>query len=209
MRFYLTTIKKIQTLLLIISIGILIVLPQLLVFAPDYVNTTLLYTLAHISLFLVMIIRPLADLLPKVRFIRPLVILRKGMGVFSASIIVSFIIAKLITDPVGYLASMATYQYWSLDGFALFAHAADIAAILLLVTSNNFSKRILGPWWKRIQKLSYVYFYGSSIYLLLAFGDTTMIFYLTIVTLFTGLAYIQKRQPSMKLTNSPINKATI
>ena len=119
---------------------ILMVIPELLVFYPETLNQNTLYFLAHLSLFFVMIVRPLADLLPQARFIRPLVILRKGFGVFSASIIVSFIIAKLIVDPTGYLAGFGTSAYWSFSGLALFAHLADISAVLLLVTSNNLSK---------------------------------------------------------------------
>ena len=204
MRFYLTTIKKIQTLLLAVSIGILVVQPQLLVFMPGLLNETQLYTFSHVSLFLVMIIRPLADLLPRLKFVRPLVILRKGMGVFSASIIVSFIIAKLMVDPSGYLASMVTSEYWSLSVLALFAHAADVSAVLLLVTSNNPSTQLLGSWWKRIQRLSYVYFYGSAIYLLFIFGDLTMVLYLAVVTLLTFMAYRKNHQ----VVAEPITQVT-
>lgn len=208
MRFYLHSIKKIQTVLLFISIGILVVLPQLLVFVPEIVNETTLYAFSHVSLFLVMIIRPLADLLPKIKFVRPLVILRKGMGVFSASIIVSFIIAKLIVDPSGYLASIFTFEYWSLSGLALFAHAADMAAVVLLVTSNNLSKKLLGVWWKRVQKLSYIYFYGSSIYLLFVFGDLTMVLYLIVVTFLTYKAYQMNHQTVIEST-AQVTPATI
>jgi DMSO/TMAO reductase YedYZ heme-binding membrane subunit len=155
-----------------------------------------------------MIIRPLADLLPKIKFVRPLVILRKGMGVFSASIIVSFIIAKLIVDPSGYLASIFTFEYWSLSGLALFAHAADMAAVVLLVTSNNLSKKLLGVWWKRVQKLSYIYFYGSSIYLLFVFGDLTMVLYLIVVTFLTYKAYQMNHQTVIEST-AQVTPATI
>ncbi|MEY3783970.1 MAG: hypothetical protein RLZZ230_292 [Candidatus Parcubacteria bacterium] len=189
MRTYLTFIRISQTVLLAISIAMLLVLPAILAFWPDSVNQNLLYTLAHVSLLLVMTIRPLADLLPGLKVIRPLVILRKGMGVFSASIIVSFIMTKIIIDYSAYFSSLATTAYWSLDKLALLAHLADISAVLLLITSNNLSKRILGAWWKRVQRLSYVYFYGSTIYLMITYQDMLMLIYLTVVTLLTALAY--------------------
>lgn len=201
MKTYLNLIKNSQTLLLVVSIAMLMILPSLLVFYPDSVNQNLLYFWAHISLFAVMLIRPLADLLPQFKFIRPLVILRKGVGVFSAAIIISFIISKIIINPAGYFSAFATSDYWSLSGLALLAHLADISALLLLVTSNNFSKKILGAWWKRIQRLSYVYFYGSSFYLLFIYGDSTMIFYLTVITFVTVLAFIKNRQ--VKLAINP------
>src|SRR3989338_9873495 len=96
MKTYLTIIKYLQTITLSLGVVLLIVLPSILTLAPDLIETSLLFAVAHTTLFLVIAIRPLADLLPQFRFIRPLVILRKGVGVLSASIIVSFIISKLM-----------------------------------------------------------------------------------------------------------------
>lgn len=194
MKQYLFLIKKIQTLLLALSIIILMILPEVLVFAPQFATLSILYTCSHVSLFLVMVIRPLTDLFPHLRFLRPLVILRKGVGVFSASIIVSIILSKIIIDPSGYLGALGTTSYWSLQGFALFAHLADIAAVILLITSNNLSKRILGTGWKTVQKLSYVYFYGSTGYLLFALHDLTMLFYISIITTVTVLAFFTNQE---------------
>src|SRR3989344_4797432 len=102
MKTYLTIIKYLQTITLSLGVVLLIVLPSILTLAPDLIETSLLFAVAHTTLFLVMAIRPLADLLPQFRFIRPLVILRKGVGVLSACIVVSFIISKLIMDAGGY-----------------------------------------------------------------------------------------------------------
>lgn len=202
MRSYLFIIKQFQQILLGFSIAILAILPTVLVMYPSVLNFKLLYAAAHASLFLVMIVRPLADLLPTWKHVRPLVILRKGMGSFSASIIVAFILAKLIVDPSGYLASFGTTAYWSLEKLALFAHLADISAIALLVTSNNFSKRILGPSWKRLQRLSYVYFYGSAIYVFFIFEDNVVLLYMIVVTTLTLTAYLVNRARRNKKLSS-------
>lgn len=195
MKHYLTTIKYAQELLLGIGILILALLPLVMVFgAVSDATTQTLFAISHTLLFFVMIIRPLADIFITTRWIRPLVILRKGTGVVSAAIIVSFIIAKLITGPVLYFASIGTSAYWSLGNYALFAHAADISAVLLLVTSNNFSKRVLGVWWKRIQKLAYVYFYGSALYVLLSYGSVHQLIAIILVTVLTYIAFIKNKQ---------------
>jgi len=201
MKLFFKLIAKTQNFLLGFSILILMLLPQVIVFYPDFIfsYTTILFSLAHFSLFLVMIIRPLADLLPKLKFIRPLVILRKGMGVFSVSIIVSFILAKLMIDPSGYLSSFITLSYWSTTNLALFAHLADISAVLLLVTSNQLSKRLLQKNWKRVQRLSYVYFYASATYVIFILHDSKVIWYSVIVTTLTLLAFFSKRR--RRLTN--------
>ena len=196
MKTYFTFIKHTQEILLAVSITILATLPSILVLTPTWLSDTTifaLYALAHAVLFLVMLVRPLADILRGVSWIRPLVILRKGMGVFSAAIIVSFIIAKIMVDPMGYVSSFGTTSYWSVHNLALFAHAADISAILLLVTSNNLAKRVLGKNWKRIQRLSYVYFYGSGIYVYVILGETIALNYLAIITIVTTIAWMRNR----------------
>lgn len=183
------------------SIVILCTLPATIALMPSWLSDTnilWLYAAAHFALFLVMLVRPLADILRGVTWIRPLVILRKGFGVFSASIIVSFILAKIITDAEGYVSSFLTPEYWSLAHLALLAHLADISAILLLITSNNLSKRLLGKNWKRIQRLSYVYFYGSALYVLFILGETISLYYVIIITLVTSLAWLRNHQFILK-----------
>lgn len=197
MQTYFQTIKDLQETFLGIGILILMVLPPLMVFHPDIINsvvTSQLFDIAHYFLFFVMAIRPLADIFIKTKWIRPLVILRKGTGVISASIIVSFILAKLIVDPSGYFASMGTLPYWSMVNYAVLAHLADLSAVILLVTSNNLSKRILGTWWKKVQQLSYVYFYGSVLYVLLSYGNTYLIYVLIVITGLTIIASMKNKK---------------
>lgn len=194
MKTYFTFIKQLQTIMLAMSIVLLATLPTTLVLHPDWFNDTTyfwLYAIAHFTLFLVMLIRPLADILRGVSWLRPLVILRKGFGVFSASIIVSFLLAKIMADTSGYVSSFQTSEYWSLLHLALFAHLADISAVLLLITSNNLSKQLLGKNWKRIQCLSYVYFYGSAFYVLIILGEGVSFYYLSIITIVTALAWLR------------------
>lgn len=194
MKIYFAFIKHLQTVMLALSMVILGTLPSALVLVPDWFNDTTylwLYSAAHLALFLVMIVRPIADILRGIPWIRPLVILRKGFGVFSASIIVSFILTKIITDASGYFSVLLTREYWSLENLALLAHVADISAILLLITSNNLSKGLLGKNWKRIQRLSYVYFYGSTLYVFFILHETISLYYLIIITFVTSLAWLR------------------
>lgn len=205
MKNYIRSIKWLQQILLSVSLLIMLLLPLLIVFYPDCLSeqtTLLLYDVSHLTIFFVMIIRPLADIFTQSTKIRPLVILRKGVGVLSASIIISFILAKIIIDPSGYFASLFTAQYWSFDALALLAHLGDLSAILLVITSNNLSKRLLGAWWKRIQRLSYVYFYASSLYVYLMFDDTIILLSMIVVTTFTVIAFIKNRNRKLLRTQT-------
>jgi DMSO/TMAO reductase YedYZ heme-binding membrane subunit len=194
MKTYFAFIKHLQTATLSLSIVILCTLPIALALMPEWFSPSTyawLYSVTHATLFLVMVVRPLADILRGVTWLRPLVILRKGFGVLSASIAVSFILSKIIIDATGYAANFLTAEYWSLTNLALLAHLADISAILLLITSNNLSKRLLGKIWKRIQRLSYVYFYCSSLYVFFILGEIIPLYYLIIVTLVTSVAWLR------------------
>lgn len=204
MRTYFTFIQNTQEFLMALSIVVLCTLPASLVLNPEwFTNTTYfwLYSIAHFSLFLVMMIRPLADILHGVTWLRPLVILRKGLGVLSASIIVSFILSKIIIDAPGYLGEFMYPEYWSFTNLAIFAHLADISAILLLITSNKLSKRILGKNWKRIQRLSYVYFYGSAMYVIFILNETHVALYVLLVTIVTIMAWLRNRGYILKNSN--------
>lgn len=197
MKTYFKIIKYVQEILLAVSIFVMMYLPLMIVFRPDVINpavTLNIYFLAHLALFLVMIVRPMADIITGNKWIRPLVILRKGMGVFSASLVFSFILAKLMIDPAGYLLSIGTLKYWSMVNYAVLAHVADLSALILLITSNNLSKNLLGLWWKKVQNLSYIYFYGSVLYVYLSYGNIYLLFALIIVTMLTFMAYLKNRQ---------------
>jgi DMSO/TMAO reductase YedYZ heme-binding membrane subunit len=208
MKTYFAIIKGAQEFFLIISIIILATLPTMMAFKPDWFTDhiyTWLYAVVHLTLFFVMVIRPLADILRGVKWLRPLVILRKGVGVLSASIAVSFLLAKIIADGTGYLSSIFTLDYWSLTNLTLFAHLADLSAVILLITSNNLSKRLLVKNWKRIQRLSYVYFYASSIYVIWILGEVSVMFYVAIVTLVTILAWLRNHGYLFRSTYNTLN----
>jgi hypothetical protein len=216
MRYLIMCIKRLQNLLVGGSIVFLMVMPILISYAPDslppdYRNTMFLVSLAAVTF--VMSIRPLADLLPGARWLRSLVILRKGFGVLSASMIVSIILSKILLYGLGaYIGSIFTGDYWSVTGYAFLAHLGDLSAIVLLVTSNNFSKRILGVWWKRVQKLAYVYFYTGALYELIVFQTGLAAFGLILVTILVAAAFVKKRladEPVPVAVPRPVNMRTV
>lgn len=193
---YFKIINFIQEFLIEESIAMICIVPAIMLFMPGLIGPGLisfLYTASLVAVFFVMIIRPLADLLPGVKWIRPLVILRKGFGVFSASIILSFMMTKLFEMGFGaYFSQYLDPNYWSLEGFKLFAHLGDVTAVPLLISSNNLSKQILGKNWKRLQQLAYVYFYSGAIYEALAFGSVFAIVAIIVVSVLVLSAYIYK-----------------
>lgn len=212
MRAYLKTIAFFKEFFLVVGIAIMLIFPLVLVFFSDGLSEdTILrmYDISHVTIFFVMLVRPLADIFFNTKWIRPLVPLRKGIGVLSASVVLSFIFSKIIMDPSGYFSAFLTVKYWSLENYALIAHLADISAFFLMITSNKLSKRLLGAWWKRIQRLSYVFFYASSLYVYLTFGTTSLLYAMIIITFVTLLAFLLNRRRALqKAHTQPLTPKT-
>lgn len=187
-------IAFLQETMLAAGIGILLLLPIVLAYfsapLPDW-SYTFMYGISLFAVFLVMVIRPLADLLPKVSWIRPLVILRKGFGVFSASIIVAIMLSKFMIHGLAYIYTFFSPDHWAISGGAILAPLGDLSALILLITSNKFSKRVLGKNWKRIQKLAYVYFYAGALYEYLLLGQTLALVAILIITALVLAAFLK------------------
>lgn len=164
-----------------------------------------LFNVSFFTAFLVMIIRPLADIL-QWNWLRRLVILRKGLGIFSASIIVGLAFGKIITPESTYFATMFSPQFFSFTHYAVFAHLGDVAGFILLITSNTFSQRLLRGNWKRVQRLSYVYFFAGGIYEAFAFDNLFAFVAMVLVMFLTFLAWwikLYRRQQRIIQTPAP------
>lgn len=115
-----------------------------------------MFDLSWWSVVFVMAIRPLADLFPKIWLFRKLVTLRKAFWILSASIIVTNILWWFVINPSRMM------NYFTIANFSLYMpisyKLSELTALILLITSNNFSQKILWIWWKRIQRISYIYF---------------------------------------------------
>ncbi|OIP53839.1 hypothetical protein AUK10_01915 [Candidatus Gracilibacteria bacterium CG2_30_37_12] len=113
------------------------------------------------SVVFVMVIRPLADLFPKIGLLGKGVSLRKAFGILSSSIVVTILFGGFLLDTNTFLNYFTSHK-WSLNS-PLISRLSEVTALILLLTSNTFSQIQLGIWWKRIQRLSYVYFISGGI----------------------------------------------
>jgi DMSO/TMAO reductase YedYZ heme-binding membrane subunit len=182
-----------QKIIIAISLFILVFLPaSALLIDIGFGAKGWLYIISFAAVFLVMMIRPMADIFPHYLWLRRLVILRKGFGILSASIIVGFMLSAIIDPQSTYLQSFFTAHFWSFDKYTFFAHLGDVSGVILLITSNVFSQRILKQNWKRIQRLSYVYFYAGGIYEAFALNSTFALYAVLLVTNITLLAWAIK-----------------
>lgn len=158
---------------------------------------TFSWDIAWWSVTLLMIIRPFADLFPKYLILRRVVILRKWLGILSSAIILSHLYlnysmyAQNFWMTIGqYFAPYLTVAKW--QWMNIFARLSEITALLLFITSNNISQKLLWVWWKRIQKLTYVYFVAAGIYIA-SFGNDIAYYCIAIVAFLILWAFIKKQ----------------
>lgn len=109
-----------------------------------------------IAVCFVMYIRPLSNIFPQVWILSTLNTLRKSIGILSSSIILTIFFIWWIKNPF-LISNYFSYNSWN-DFYSILSRISEISALLLLLTSNSFSQKKLGIWWKRIQRLSYLYF---------------------------------------------------
>ena len=183
-----------QNVLITFGLLFLIALPLSTLFGPLTMETkSLLYRASFFVVFLVMVIRPLADIFMGTLWLRKLVIFRKGFGVLSASIIIGLALLAFVTPGSTYLASLISWDFFSFRNYAIFSHIGDVSGFILLITSNRLSQRLLKTYWKRIQRLSYVYFYTGAIFEAFFLGSTFALYALMVVTNVTMLAWGVKK----------------
>lgn len=153
-----------------------------------------LWKLNSLAIFVVMILRPLSDLLPQQRWLRALVPTRKELGILSALIVLSFGLAKY--HFWGWNEFVTTYfslAYWPFPEPVFWGRLGELVAVPLLLTSNNWSVRLLKRNWKRIQRLAYVYFYAGAYYVYVAFGATEELWFMVIVAVLVLAAWGKKK----------------
>jgi len=205
MKTYIQSIQSVQKITMVLVVLTLMIQPIMVAYFPNIITSsvqTLLYDISHILVFLVMAIRPLADLLPRATWLRPLIFLRKSFGALSAAIVIAFVLAKVLLFGFGYLLNYFTPEFWALENNFYLAHLADVTGLLLLITSNDYSKRLLKKNWKRIQRLAYVYFYASGLYVYLQFGKFSVLAFMIIVSILWVSAELHNR--SQRKQKQPI-----
>lgn len=197
MKTYFKIIQLIRWIFMIASSGAAVWIIAGTFFCPEILNAdtqNLLWDLSHFTLFFVMIIRPLSDLLPCKKWFCPLIVLRKEMGIFSAMIVVMFGVVKYVQPDFNFISTYFSLPYWGFDRYQFWGHLGELTGFILLITSNKFSQRTLGKWWKTVQELAYVYFFSGCYYVWALYEREIMLWMMGTGALLWLLAEVLKKQ---------------
>lgn len=162
----------------------------------------LLWDVSWYAVTLLLLMRPLGDLLPRLTWLRRSLVLRQGLGILSSAVVVTNLALTLANDPLALL-----HQYaWDPGNPSTLGHIAEVTGLVLLITSNAFSQRLLGKWWKRIQRFAYLYFFSAGVYLVYL-GKTGAAVSMVLVAAVWLVAYVRNRHKT-RLALSATPKST-
>jgi hypothetical protein len=125
----------------------------------------ILWDISRWAVVILMSIRPLADLMPWWVSFRKTVMLRQGLWILSSIIVVTILVYTTSTSWINLVNTYTNRSERSPSWYKLFARLSEITAIILLLTSNRFSQKLLGKRWKKLHKIAYIYFYSAWIYI--------------------------------------------
>lgn len=147
-------------------------------------------------LIAIMLIRPLADVLPGIRILRSLVPFRKEFGIAAAWFMILHSYGAFAKNGKNLFLEIFDAKYWHLSHPLMWGILGFLIVSILLITSNNFSLRILRNNWKRVQRLSYPLFLFVAIHIALISGEWfKVILPLLAVTIFWSLARFKVKIP--------------
>lgn len=140
-----------------------------------------------------MIIRPLRDIFPKISLLNDLIPLRKELWIFSASIVVSSWLIAYLDPNFYFLSTYFSKAFWNFEYWWFWAHIGELTWLILLLTSNSFSQKILWHYWKMIQRLSYIYAFSWFYYIWSQFDNKLWLTWICLIFTFTTIAYIKNK----------------
>lgn len=132
---------------------------------------SLIFNLSWFAVIFVMLIRPISDIFSKSNFLRSLKTFRKPLWIFSSLLIIATFTWEWFFD-LNTISNYFSLNRWNSIN-ALIPRITEVSAVILAITSNVYSQKLLGKNWKRIQYLSYAYFiFGWLNWALNAFNST-------------------------------------
>lgn len=116
-------------------------------------------------LCLVLAIRPLSQILPKLGLLRLCMRLRRQLGILTASLLLSHGLSYVIG--FGMIPMIFSLEFWKPENNAAYALVGAVCAFILLITSNTVSQKILLRSWKMVQRLAYPLFFLGAVHIVL------------------------------------------
>lgn len=131
------------------------------------------------TLLFIVFVRPLSDILPKLNILKKLVILRKEIWILSWVFIALHWIWFFLNSKIPVFEWLFSSEYYNMTNLFGWWMIGMYIGVILTITSNNFSIKFLWKNWKKLQRLTYLFFIFWAIHIWLV--DSEKIIPLSIV----------------------------
>lgn len=128
----------------------------LVIFFPELFNE--FWSIGRKILLIIVFVRPLADILPKLKILKKIVWMRKELWIACGSFILAHGIWFFLANNYDLPSSFFQANFWNFSNFFGWWMAGFVVMIPLLLTSNTYSMRLLWKHWKTLQRLTYLFF---------------------------------------------------
>lgn len=115
-------------------------------------------------LIIILFTRPLMNIFPKCKIFKYAVLLRREIWILMWIFVIAHGVWYFISHNLP-LSDIYSLRLWDLSWYLWWWMLAGLLTIILTITSNNFSNRLLWKNWKNIQRLSYPMFLFAAIHI--------------------------------------------
>ena len=137
----------------------------------------------------VLVIRPLADIFPKVKILRSLVMFRREVGVFAGMMILAHFAGFLIASGNSLVTIFGREGFWDFANPQVWGILGALFAIPVLATSNKRAIAFLKGKWKSVQRLTYLFFIFGGVHIIIV-GEESGIIAVVVIGLLWTLAKV-------------------
>ena len=130
-------------------------------------------------LAIILAARPVAEILFDVRILRKLLLVRKEAGILCGTLALAHGWGYFLTGQIALPAGLSADYLWDWRTHFVWGLAAAAIALLLTLTSNLASVRLLRRGWKSLHRLAYLMFLTVTVHI-------AMVYYWRAGTMFDG-----------------------
>ena len=118
-------------------------------------------------LLVILALRPASQIFVDFKILKTLLPLRKELGIFCGSLGIAHSIGYFLNAEISLPAGFLDAQIWDISQNYFWGMIGFIIAVVLTLTSNIFSIKLLKKYWKKLHRLTYVFFIAIVIHIIL------------------------------------------
>lgn len=118
-------------------------------------------------LILILVLRPLGDIFVDFKILKALLPLRKEAGILCGSLAIGHSIGYFFNGKIAVSTIFTNPALWDFSQYLAWGLVGFFVSVLLVLTSNLLSIKILKRNWKRLHRITYIMFLVTAIHVVL------------------------------------------